>query len=423
MISVKGNRLFVGNVAASGIAREFGTPVYAYDGETIRSRVSALLLNIPYRPLKVYYAAKANTNLAILKLVREGGGQSIGIDAVSPGEIEAALKAGFSPEQVIFTSTSVTDEEMKFAIARKVLVNCDSLSQLERYGRLNPGSRVCFRVNPDVGAGHHSHVITGGPESKFGIWVDDVGKAFGIAAKHRLKVVGIHEHIGSGILETGKFLEAMNVLLAIISRNREKLGDLEFVDFGGGIGVPYRPGQKPIDMEGFGSSVSKLFSDFCSSFGKKLVMAIEPGRFLVAESGILLCTVNTIKQTPKHRFVGVDTGFNHLIRPMAYGSYHPIVVVDNCNGKDGEKSEKVAVCGNICESGDVFTRNEEGIADRELPPIKEGDVLALLVAGAYGFSMASNYNTRPRPPEVLVSGSKAKLIRKREDMAHVLYGV
>lgn len=420
MISVKGNRLFVGEIAASGLARKFGTPVYAYDEETIRSKVRQLLQNITYQPLKIYYAAKANTNLAVLKVIKDEGRELVGIDAVSPGEIECALKAGFRPGQVIFTSTSVTDGEMRFAVAKRVLVNCDSLSQLERYGKLNPGSRVCFRVNPDVGAGHHSHVITGGPESKFGIWAADVGKAFEIAARYKLKIVGIHEHIGSGILETGKFLTAMKVLLAIISKNREKLGDLEFVDFGGGIGVPYRPGQEPIDLREFGAAVGKLFSDFCSGFGRQLTMAIEPGRFLVAESGVLLCTVNTIKQTPKHRFVGVDTGFNHLIRPMAYGSYHPILAVDDC---DGNKKEKVAVCGNICESGDVFTRNEEGIADRELPPLKEGDVLAILVAGAYGFSMASNYNTRPRPPEVLVSNRKARVIRKREDMKHVIYGM
>ncbi len=423
MISVKNNRLFVGDVAASDLAKRFGTPAYVYDEETVRSKVRALFQGISYRPLKVYYAAKANTNLAILKIIREEGGQGIGIDAVSVGEIECALKAGFRPGQVIFTSTSVTDEEMKFAIAKKVLVNCDSLSQLERYGKLAPGSKVCFRVNPDVGAGHHGHVITGGPESKFGVWVDDVGRAFGIAAKYRLKIVGIHEHIGSGILETGKFLAAMKILLTIIDKHRDKFSDLEFVDFGGGIGVPYRPDQKQIDFKVFGSAVSTLFADFCRSFGKKLSLAIEPGRFIVAESGLLLCTVNTVKRTPAHKFVGVDTGFNHLIRPMAYGSYHPIIVAENCNGNAGEKKEKVAVCGNICESGDVFTRNEEGIADRELPPIKEGAVLAILVAGAYGFSMASTYNTRPRPPEILVSGRNAKIIRRKEDLAHVIYGM
>lgn len=423
MILAKGNRLLVGDSAASDLARQFGTPVYVYDEETIRSKVRLLLQNISYKPLKILYAAKANTNLSIMKIIREEGKELVGIDAVSPGEIESALKAGFRPEQVMFTSTSVTDDEMRFAIEKKILVNCDSLSQLERYGRLNPGSRVCVRINPDVGAGHHGHVITGGPESKFGIWADDVENALAVAARHNLEVVGIHEHIGSGILETDKFIIAMNVLLSIVAKHKPQLQHLEFVDFGGGIGVPYRPDNAQIDFQEFGASVSNLFGGFCSSFGRQLTMIIEPGRFLVAESGVLLCTVNTIKQTPKHKFVGVDSGFNHLIRPMAYGSYHPIVVVDNCEGNTGEKKEKVAVCGNICESGDVFTRNEDGIADRELPPIKEGDVLAILVAGAYGFSMASNYNARPRPPEVMVNAGKAVLIRKREDLAHVIYGM
>ncbi len=420
MILVKDNSLLISGFSAADLAGRFGTPCYVYDEETIRSKVRALAQCISYKPFRIYYAAKANTNLSILRIIREEGRGFAGIDAVSPGEVEVALKAGFRPDEIIFTSTSVTDEEMKYAISKKVLVNCDSLSQLERYGKLNPDSRVCFRVNPDVGAGHHSHVITGGPESKFGIWAADVGRAFGIVEKHGLKVVGIHEHIGSGILETGKFLTAMNVLLAIIEKNRNKLSSLEFVDFGGGIGVPYRPDQKAIDFSQFGSAVSSLFKKFCSGFGKALSLVIEPGRFLVAESGILLCTVNTVKQTPMHKFVGVNTGFNHLIRPMAYGSYHPIVLVDNCLG---EKKEKVAVCGNICESGDVFTRTEGGIADRELPLVSEGDVLAIMVAGAYGFSMASNYNTRPRPPEILVSGRGVKLIRKREEMSHVIYGM
>ncbi len=427
MIAAKNNKLFIGEVAASDLTRKFGTPLYVYDEETMRSKVRALVQHVSYRPLKIYYAAKANTNLSILKLIRDEGKEAVGIDAVSPGEIELALKAGFRPSQIIFTSTSVTNEEMKFAINKKVLVNCDSLSQLERYGRLNPNSDVCFRVNPDVGAGHHSHVITGGPESKFGIWADDVPKAFAIAAKYRLKIVGMHQHIGSGILETGKFMAAMKVLLSVINKHKDELGGLEFVDFGGGLGVPYRPGQKPIGLKEFGAAISELFTDFCSSFGRKLSMAIEPGRFIVAESGALLCTVNTVKRTPKHKFVGVDTGFHHLIRPMAYGSYHPIVVVDNCSSSEESgkkrKMEKVAVCGDVCESGDVFTRDENGIVDRELPPIIEGDVLAILVAGAYGFSMASNYNTRPRPAEVLVNGKESRVIRKREDLSHVVYGM
>ncbi|HIG98738.1 TPA: diaminopimelate decarboxylase [Candidatus Woesearchaeota archaeon] len=420
MIVEKDNRLFIGGVAASELAKMHGTPVYAYDEETIRMKVRALLDGIAYQPLRIFYAAKANTNISILEIIRDEGKGRAGLDAVSPGEIEIALNAGFRQDEIIFTSTSVTDEEMKFAIGKGVLVNCDSLSQLERYGRMSPGAKVCFRVNPDVGAGHHGHVITGGPESKFGIWAADVGSAFGIVEKYGLKVVGIHEHIGSGILETEKFLTAMNVLLSIIEKNRDRLESLEFVDFGGGIGVPYRPDQKAIDFREFGAAVSRLFADFCSSFGRTLSLVIEPGRFLVAESGVLLCTVNTIKSTPSHKFVGVNTGFNHLIRPMAYGSYHPIVLVNNCGS--GRK-EKVAVCGDICESGDVFTRNEAGIADRELPEIREGDVLAIMIAGAYGFSMSSNYNTRPRPAEVLVSGNSVKVIRKPEEMSHVIYGM
>src|SRR3989338_9988215 len=270
MIVEKDNRLFIGGVAASELAKMHGTPVYAYDEETIRMKVRALLDGIAYQPLRIFYAAKANTNISILEIIRDEGKGRAGLDAVSPGEIEIALNAGFRQDEIIFTSTSVTNEEMKFAISKGVLVNCDSLSQLERYGRMSPGAKVCFRVNPDVGAGHHGHVITGGPESKFGIWVADVPKAFAIAAKYRLKVVGIHEHIGSGILETGKFIEAMNVLLSIIESNREKLGSLEFVDFGGGIGVPYRPGQEPIDFAEFGPAVSSLFAGFCKSFGRKL---------------------------------------------------------------------------------------------------------------------------------------------------------
>jgi diaminopimelate decarboxylase len=420
MIAIKGNQLFVGEIPAAILASRFGTPLYVYDEETIRSRVRSLVGSIRCKPFRIYYAVKANENLSVLKVIRSEGGEYVGVDAVSPGEIELALKAGFKPSQIIFTSNSVTDDEMRYALSNKVLVNCDSLSQLERFGTLSPGSSVSFRVNPDVGAGHHNHTITGGPESKFGIWFDDVGKALEIAAAHRLKIVGIHEHIGSGILDTEKFILAMKVLLSVIIKHKEKLSCLEFVDFGGGIGVPYKPEQSPIDFDEFGYAVCSLFEEACESFGRKLLLAIEPGRFIVAESGILLCTVNTLKHTPKHKFVGVNTGFNHLIRPMAYGSYHPIVVVDKCNG---DRKESVAVCGDICESGDVFTRDERGISDRLLPPIKEGDVLAILVAGAYGFSMASNYNLRPRPAEVMVNGKSAKIIRKAETMDHVIYGM
>ncbi len=400
-MNIINNQLYVGEIPASEIAKKYGTPVYVYDSEIIRYKYRELAESFSYPKVKIHYAAKANTNIRILEILREEGA---GIDAVSPGEILAAFKAGFLPEQIMFTATSVTDEEMKFAVSRKVLVNVDSISQLERYGRLNPGSRVCIRINPAVGAGHHDHVITGGPDSKFGIWVGDLEKAAAIAAKRRLKIAGLHQHIGSGILDVSQFINAIDVILAAA----KSFPSLEFVDFGGGIGVPYSPEQQPIDIIKLGEKISSILSSFVKNYGRELEFIFEPGRYLVAESGALLCTVNTIKATPKHKFVGVNTGFNHLIRPMTYGSYHPIVNVSNAEA-DKKETEKVIVAGNLCESGDVFT-----IGDREMPVLKEGDVLAIMVAGAYGYSMSSNYNTRPRPAEILVSGKKMSVIRAAE---------
>ncbi len=400
-MNIINNLLYIGEIPASEIAKKYGTPVYVYDAEVIRYKYRELAESFSYPKVRIYYAAKANTNLRILEILREEGA---GIDAVSPGEILAALKAGFLPEQIMFTATSVADEEMKFAISKKVLVNVDSLSQLERYGRLNPGSRVCIRINPAVGAGHHDHVITGGPDSKFGIWVGDLDKAASVAAKHRLKIAGLHQHIGSGILDVGKFINAIDVILAAA----KSFPGLEFVDFGGGIGVPYSPEQQPIGILKLGEIISSILSTFVKNYGKELEFIFEPGRYLVAESGALLCTVNSIKSTPKHKFIGVNTGFNHLIRPMAYGSYHPIVSV-SCAEADKKEKETVIIAGNLCESGDVFT-----IGGRELPILKEGDVLAIMVAGAYGYSMSSNYNTRPKPAEILVSGKKVSVIRAAE---------
>lgn len=400
-MNIINNQLYVGEIPASDVVKKYGTPVYVYDADVIRYKYRELAESFSYPKVKIFYAAKANTNLRILEILREEGA---GIDAVSPGEILAALNAGFLPEQIMFTATSVTDEEMKFAVSRKVLVNVDSLPQLERYGRINPGSRVCIRINPAVGAGHHDHVITGGPDSKFGIWVGDLDKAAAVAAKFRLKIAGLHQHIGSGILDVGKFINAIDVILAAA----KSFPSLEFVDFGGGIGVPYSPEQQPIDIIKLGERISSILSTFVKNYGRELEFIFEPGRYLVAESGALLCTVNTVKSTPKHKFVGVNTGFNHLIRPMAYGSYHPIVNISSAEA-DKKETEKVVIAGNLCESGDVFT-----IGDREMPVLKEGDVLAIMVAGAYGYSMASNYNTRPKPAEILVSGKKMSVIRAAE---------
>ena len=410
-MKIQDNQLIIGDVKATELVSKYGSPIYVYDEGLIRQKFRELKENIPYRKLRIYYACKANTNPHIMKVLFEEGSYA---DVLSPGEIVLAKKAGFSEERMMFTSTSVTDSDMKYAIDHNIMVNCDSLSQLERYGKLNPNCKVSIRINPDVGGGHHGHVITGGPESKFGIYFDKVDEAKSIAKKHGLKIVGIHQHIGSGILDADKFKLALDVILKVA----KDFHDLEFVDLGGGFGIPYRPEQKPLDMKAVGKLLTDEFEKFCKSYGRELLLFIEPGRYPVAEAGFLLCTVNTTKQTPTHKFAGVDTGFNHLIRPAMYGSYHPIIVANNVEGK----KEPVVICGNVCESGDAFTRDEHGIEDRELPAVKEGDIIAILNAGAYGFAMASNYNSRFKPVEVLVKGTESRIIRKQETWDYLMYG-
>jgi diaminopimelate decarboxylase len=410
-MDIVNNKLQLGGVFAEDLAKKYGSPLYVYEEEIIRQRYQQLVKNIPYSKLRIHYACKANTNLSIMRILREEGAY---IDAVSPGEVFLAIKSGFLPEQILFTGNNATDEDMRYCIEKNVMVNLGSLSQLEKYGKLNPNSKISVRINPDVGAGYHDHCITGGPDSKFGIYFDKVEEIKKLAEKYNLTIAGIHEHIGSGILETGKFLEAMEVLLKVA----RSFDNLEFVDFGGGLGVPYRPEERPLDIEEFGSKVSELFENFCRDYGNELTLAIEPGRYLVAESGYLLTVVNNIKETPKHRFVGTDTGFNQLIRPAMYGSYHHII---NASNVEDEK-ESVVVAGNICESGDVFTQDEGGVADRKISKVREGDVLAICNAGAYGFSMSSNYNSRPKPAEILVKKGKPNIIRKRETFEDFVRG-
>jgi diaminopimelate decarboxylase len=285
----------------------------------------------------------------------------------------------------------------------------DSLSQIRRYGQLKPGSDISIRINPDVGAGHHDHTITGGPMSKFGVYFSQTAEAKALARQYNLKVIGIHMHIGSGILDPAPFLMGMTTLL----KTAREFEGLEFVDFGGGIGIPYRPEEKRLNMADFGEKVGNLFKDWCDSYGRALHLAIEPGRYPVAEAGTLLTTANTVKITPYRRFVGTDSGFNHLVRPTMYGSYHPILAASKA---DRPGTIKTDVCGNICESGDLFAR------DRMLPEIEEGEVLAILNAGAYGYAMSSNYNSRPRPAEVLVKDGKSRLVRERETLDDLLRG-
>jgi diaminopimelate decarboxylase len=408
-MDIRENRLYLGGVAASEIVEEFGSPLYVYEEKTLRARARELLGAVTYPKREIKYACKANTNLEIMKIFREEG---MSIDAVSPGEVYAALKAGFDPDQILFTTNNATREEIDYGIERGVKINVDSLSQLRFVGERYPGSKVCVRINPNVGGGHHDHVITGGPESKFGIDYTQVDRIKELSRTYGLSIVGMHQHIGSGILQPEKFIEAMNVLLETAG----KFDDLTFIDFGGGIGVPYREEERRINVKVLGQKISEEFESFCRSYGRELTLILEPGRYLVAESGFLLATVTSIKEGQHHRFVGVNSGFNHLVRPAMYGSYHPIL---NADAVDGSRIPQT-IAGNLCESGDTFTRNEEGIVDRDLPPFSEGAVVAILNAGAYGFSMASLYNTRPRPAEVLVGDGRTRVIRKRETIEELV---
>ncbi len=392
-------------------AETFGTPVYVYDESRIKCQLRRLFRHITYRPLAILYAVKANSNSHILKIIIDEYlkmGETVGIDAVSPGEVALILKAGVLPENILFTGNNTTDEEINFVVEKGVLPNIDSLSRLEKFGQKYPGHDVCVRINPDVGDGHHDHCITGGPESKFGIWYLEVGAIKKITESCKLKIIGVHQHIGSQTLDPDKFLFAMEVMLRV-ARN---FPDLKFIDFGGGLGVPYKPEEKPLDVEALGAKMSSYFAEFCEEYNKPLRLVIEPGRYLVAEAGFLLVQVTTIKKNPDGRiFIGVDSGFNHLDRPARYGSWHQIVNISNPTGPE----VIVDIVGNLCESGDKFA------VQRKIAGPREGDLLVINNAGAYGYSMSSNYNLRPRPPEVLVKGNGDIIeIRKRETIEQLL---
>lgn len=386
------------------VANTFGTPTYVYDKNIMIRQYDLLEDHISYSPKQIKYACKANSNLAILKVFRDLG---CGVDVVSAGELFLALKAGFSPEKILFTGNNLAEWEMEYAASHDISITLDSLSQLETYGRINPHSRVFIRINPNLGAGHHKHVITGGLQSKFGIYHTQIHDAQKIAARSNLIIGGVHMHIGSGILDPDLLIHGVSSLLESASH----FPHLEFVDIGGGLGIPYESENNPLDTEVFGEKLSTLFTSWVTSYGSPVTLVLEPGRFLVAQSGILLTQVTAIKSNPKYIFIGLDTGFNHFMRPILYNAYHEITVV----GCHDTALAPVTVCGNICESGDIFAKN------RLLPPIREGDLLAIHDVGAYGFSMASTYNARGLPAEVLVDGDQFILIRKRDDFQDLLF--
>jgi len=399
---------YIGELLASTVVKKYGTPLYVYDEEVIRFKYRELADSISYPKAKILYAVKANWNKRILEILKQEGA---GVNVVSPGEIMAALNAGFLPSQMMYTPISASGEDLKFAISKKILTSVDSVSQLDLYGKLNRNSTVCLRINPTVGS--VGKTITTGPHSKFGIWIGELEQAVATASSHGLKIIGLQQHIGSGILDANKFLNAVDIMLAAA----KSFDHLEFVNFGGGLGVPYRADETKIDINYFGEKISEKSQNFSKNYGKELTVLLEPGSYLVAEAGALMCSVTSVKKTPKHTFVGVNTGFNHLVRPMAFGAYHPIV---NINDAEPSKTSKVIITGNTSEANDVFTTSRTGIEDREMPLLKVGDVLGIMVTGAYGYTLSSNFNLIPRPAEILVSGRKMSVIRPEEKLRNLL---
>ena len=401
--------LNLGGVSAASLAERYGTPLYVYEAGRIRDAYATLRRAFEVPDLRIHYATKANSNPWILRILAREGAWA---DVVSPGEILMARTAGFPARRLLYNGNSASDAELREAVEQGVRINVESLSQLRRLGTVAPGVAISIRFNIYVGGGHHSHVITGGPESKFGIDWEMADEARSLAAAGRLRIAGVHCHIGSGVLQAERFVEAVTNLLTVARR----FPDLETVNFGGGIGIPYRRGDRELAVDRLGALLTAEYDRFCTAYGARPALCLEPGRFLVARSGTLLCRVTAVNQARKYLFAGTDSGFNHLVRPAMYGSYHHVEPVEP---RAGEPRETV-LTGNICESGDVFTRDEDGIVPRALPPLDEGDLVAIRDAGAYGFAMASRYNSFPLPAEVLVEDGADILIRRRDKLPQLL---
>ncbi len=380
-------------------AQKYGTPLFVYDGDMILERYRDLFRFMPTSALRIQYALKANFNAGILALLRDAGS---GIDAVSPGEVEYALRLGFSPERIIYTANNMTDAEFDRVNKTGVVMNIGSLSRLGKVARDYPGSRICLRFNPDVCDGDSIHTMTAGALTKFGILLDDVEQVKSLVKAGDLRVVGLHEHTGSGLQHAESVLAAMDKLMSIATR--ENFPDLEFLDFGGGFKVPYKPDEAEIDYPAMGKAIVAKFDAFCAGYGKKLQMLFEPGKFLVAQCGHLLVEVNTIKRNRERLIAGCNSGFPQLIRPMLYGAYHRI---DNLSNPDG-KLATYDICGNICETGDRFAEQ------REMPEIREYDILDIRNAGAYCYSMGGIYNLRSMPGEIVVKDGKVVSRRRRQ---------
>ncbi len=384
------------------LAQEFGTPLYVYDGDKIKrqyKRLSAAFQGIETRFL---YACKALNNINVMRLLLKEGA---GLDAVSINEVEIGLIAGFQPQDILFTPNCVSMQEYERAVELGVRINIDNISILEQFGdRYGNSVPVCVRLNPHIMAGGNVNISTGHIDSKFGISIHQLRHLTRVVKSHNIQINGLHMHTGSDILDAEVFLRGAELLFDAA----EHFPDLEYLDFGSGFKVAYKEGDVTTDIEALGAAISARFAQFCKDYGRELTLMFEPGKFLVSEAGVLLVKVSVVKQTTATVFAGVDSGQNHLIRPMFYNAHHDIVNVSNPEGTP----RIYTIVGNICET-DTFGY------DRKLTEVREGDVLAIKNAGAYAFTMSNNYNARFRPAEVLLLDGKAHLIRKRETLEDI----
>ncbi len=398
-MKLNNNRFSTQNVDLLQVAENFGTPLYIYDAESIKSQYTKLINAFPKTKIKLKYAAKALTNLSILKYIRSLGA---GLDAVSIQEVELGMMAGYKPAEIMYTPNGVSFDEIIEGADLGVMLNIDNISILEQFGNKYQSSvPVCIRINPHLMAGGNHKISTGHIDSKFGISILQKRHLLRVIKTYNINVIGIHMHTGSDILDAAVFLNGAELLFDVA----REFKNIEFIDFGSGFKVSYHESDMQVDVADLGEKISVAFNAFCKEYGKELQLWFEPGKYLVSNSGVLLAKTNVVKTTPATVFAGVDSGLNHLIRPMMYDAYHDIINISNTQGT----KRVYTIVGYICET-DTFGW------DRKLHEISEGDILAIKNAGAYGYSMSSNYNSRFRPAEVLIINNEAKLIRKRETM-------
>jgi len=397
------NKYTIGGLPVIDLARKHGSPLYIYDTAVMIRQYKRITGAFSHTRVKINYACKALTNINVLKLFR---GLGSGLDAVSVQEVELGLKAGFAPQDILYTPNCVSIEEIEEAVELGVRINIDNIAILEEFGhKYGAKIPVCIRINPHVLGGGNNKISTGHIDSKFGISIYQMPHVHRIVETNHMKVEGIHMHTGSDILDMETFLRASEIMFETAKEFKE----LDYVDFGSGFKVPYKADDVATDVEALGKDLSKRFNQFCHEYGKELTLVFEPGKYLVSEAGYFVARVNVIKQTTSTVFAGLDTGLNHFIRPMFYDAYHEIVNVS----KPGGKTRIYTVVGYICET-DTFGWN------RKISEASEGDYLLFKNAGAYCYAMSSNYNSRFRPAEVMVHQGEDHLIRRREDMEDLL---